>query len=127
MPVPYYQSKNPLRGEAIYVWNVERVSFTTQALLGIKEATQGRNCVKFCLVERASFIRVVYLHITGEKPYKCLQCGKSLTHSIPLTVHQKVFTGEEPYKCFRWSSEFAVHQRIHTGEIFYKCLMCRKF
>lgn len=58
---------------------------------------------------------------TSEKPYKCIECFKTLSDSGHLSGHMSVHTGKKPCECgecdntFSCSSALPRYFRSHTG------------
>ncbi|NXM03152.1 ZN287 protein, partial [Tyrannus savana] len=43
-----------------------------------------------------------------EKPFKCLECGKSFSQSSSdLAVHQQLHRAEKPFKCLECGKSFS--------------------
>ncbi|NXM80817.1 ZN287 protein, partial [Oenanthe oenanthe] len=55
----------------------------------------------------------------GEKPHKCLECGKGFSYSCDLIQHQRIHNEEKPYGCgkcgesFRQKGHLKQHQVVH--------------
>ncbi|XP_006749990.1 zinc finger protein OZF-like [Leptonychotes weddellii] len=69
---------------------------------------------------------------TGQKNYKCSECGKAFSTKGKCVRHQKIHSGKKPYECndcgksFVCNTNLQVHQRAHVGPRPNECAECGK-
>ncbi|XP_053136935.1 zinc finger protein 436-like isoform X2 [Hemicordylus capensis] len=102
---------------------------------GIKKMSKERERKSFPLRKSSSSELTSQTHWEmqeGEKPYKCLECGKSFSKSGNFILHHRTHTREKPYECVECGKSFItrgdlnIHHRSHIGEKPHKCMECGK-
>ena len=69
--------------------------------------------------------------VSGEKPFDCAHCGKSIKQPQEIKSHARSHTGEKPFLCslclksFFQYGNMRSHNVTHTKEKKYDCLQCR--
>lgn len=109
-----------------YQWSVvpthKKTKSATRAGI-IKSSVKDKNSLQgWNIFHDECGIDFLCLHLSGDRPFQCNQCGVSFTQKGNLLRHIKLHTGEKPFKCpfctyaCRRRDALTGHLRTHAGK-----------
>lgn len=64
--------------------------------------------------------------VSGQRPYKCVECPRAFKHKHHLTEHKRLHSGEKPFQCSKCLKRFS-HSGSYSQHMNHRYSYCKPY
>lgn len=66
------------------------------------------------------------INVSGQRPYKCVECPRAFKHKHHLTEHKRLHSGEKPFQCSKCLKRFS-HSGSYSQHMNHRYSYCKPY
>lgn len=66
------------------------------------------------------------VNVSGQRPYKCVECPRAFKHKHHLTEHKRLHSGEKPFQCSKCLKRFS-HSGSYSQHMNHRYSYCKPY